>query len=157
MADDDYNSLLISAFAPESLSLDTRQRVIAQLVEHGVRPTGPRVEIGMQILTRPCHFSADQLLASLRRAGAGVSKATVYNTLNLFSQKGLVREIAVDPQRLMYDSTTRPHHHFYNAESGELTDISPTDLRLSKMPTLPRSTEAESVEVVIRVRPKPAG
>jgi Fur family iron response transcriptional regulator len=137
--------------------LDVRERVIAQLVGHGVRPTGPRVEIAMLVLTRPCHFSAEQLLGNLRRAGAGVSKATVYNTLKLFSRKGLIREVAVDPQRLMYDSTTRPHHHFYNAETGELTDINPSDLRLSKMPILPKATEAESVEVVIRVRPKPVG
>ncbi len=137
--------------------MDVRQRVTAQLLEQGVRPTGQRVEIAMLVLTRPCHFSADQLLVTLRRAGSGVSKATVYNTLNLFSRKGLVREIAVDPQRLMYDSTTRPHHHFYNAETGELTDINPAELRLSRLPLLPRATEAESVEVVIRVRPKPAG
>lgn len=109
----------------------------------------------MMVLDRPCHFSADQLLASLRGSGVGISKATVYNTLALFCRQGLVREVAVDPARLMYDSTTHPHHHFYNAETGELIDISPADLKVSKMPALPRATEAESVEVLIRVRPKP--
>lgn len=137
--------------------MDARERVIAQLNDKGVRPTDQRVEIALLVLTRPCHFSADQLLANLRRNGSAVSKATVYNTLNLFSRQGLVREIPVDPERLLYDSTTHPHHHFYNEHTGELMDISATDLRLSKMPTLPRSTEAQSVEVLIRVRPRDSG
>jgi Fur family iron response transcriptional regulator len=140
---------------PEEIArLDLRQRVTARLVEHGVRPTVQRVEVAMLVLEKPCHFSADQLLASLRRAGIGISKATVYNTLALFCRQGLIREIAVDPTRLMYDSTTRPHHHFYNARTGELIDISPSELRVSRLPALPRATEAESIEVLIRVRPK---
>jgi len=133
---------------------EARQRMTARLVEHGVRPTSQRVEIALQVLERPCHFSADQLLATLRRTGRRVSKATVYNTLSLFSRKGLLREIAIDPARLMYDSTTGPHHHFYNEATGELIDISPTDIRLGKLPVLPKATEAESVEVLIRLRPK---
>jgi len=137
--------------------LDLRERVSAQLVEHGVRPTAQRLQIGMLVLERPCHFSADQLLATLRRTGQRVSRATIYNTLSLFSRRGLIREVAVDPARLLYDSTTRPHHHFYNAETGELTDIDPADLRLPRLPALPRATEAESVEVIIRVRPRKDG
>jgi Fur family iron response transcriptional regulator len=57
----------------------------------------------------------------------------------------------------MYDSTTGPHHHFYNADTGELTDISPADLRVSRLPALPRATEAESVEVIVRVRSRRDG
>jgi Fur family iron response transcriptional regulator len=140
----------------ETDDLDLRERVTSRLVEHGVRPTAQRVEIAMRVLDGPCHFSAEQLLAHLRRSGVGISKATVYNTLALFCRQGLIREVAVDPARLMYDSTTRPHHHFYNEATGELTDISPTELRVSKLPTLPRATEAESIEVLIRVRPKAA-
>jgi len=137
--------------------VDVRERVIGRLIECGVRPTAQRVDIALQVLVRPCHFSAEQLLANLRRTGAGVSKATVYNTLKLFSERGLLRAIAVDPQRLMYDSTTRPHHHFYNTESGELTDINPADVRLAKLPLLPRATEAQGVEILIRVRPRHGG
>jgi len=137
--------------------VELRDRVTAQLLEHGVRPTTQRVQIGMLVLDRPCHFSAEQLLDALRRAGIVVSKATVYNTLSLFCRRGLIREVAVDPARLMYDSTTGPHHHFYNAQTGELIDISPSELRVSKLPLLPKATEAESVEVIVRVRPKPAG
>ena len=138
-------------------SLEIRDRIIARLLDHGVRPTAQRVEIALQVLDRPCHFSAEQLLDSLRRDGHGVSKATVYNTLNLFSRQGLIREIAVNPDRLLYDSTIDPHHHFYNADTGELVDIHPADVRISRLPALPRATETESVEIIIRVRQRSAG
>ncbi|MCC7259044.1 MAG: transcriptional repressor [Gammaproteobacteria bacterium] len=137
--------------------VDARERITTRLVELGIRPTAQRVQIALLILDRPCHFSADQILGTLRRDGASVSKATVYNTLNLFSRHGLVREIAVDPERLMYDSTTNSHHHVYNVETGELFDVSAQELRIGKLPALPRATQAESVEVIVKVRPKPAG
>ncbi len=108
----------------------------------------------MLFMDGPCHFSADQVLSTLRTSGRRISKATVYNTLNLFSRQGIIRELAVDPSRLMYDSTTRPHHHFYNADTGELIDIPPSEVRLPKLPSLPRATTAESVELIIRLRKK---
>ena len=54
----------------------------------GIRPTAQRVQIAELLLSAPQHLSAEQILASLRRAGARVSKATVYNTLNLFAATG---------------------------------------------------------------------
>lgn len=104
------------------------------------------------MLREPCHLSADQVMALLRRAGSGVSKATVYNTLHLFSAQGLLREIAVDPSRLFYDSTTASHHHIYNEDTGELLDVLPDELEVSRLPPLPAGTNAQSLEVVIRVR-----
>jgi Fur family iron response transcriptional regulator len=92
------------------------------------------------------------VIARLREGGSRVSKATVYNTLHLFSSRGLLREIAVDPARLLYDSTTGPHHHFYNEDTGELVDVEPGALEVSRMPDLPAGTDAHSLEVVIRIR-----
>jgi Fur family iron response transcriptional regulator len=105
-------------------------------------------------LDGPCHFSAEQVLSTLRAGGRRISKATVYNTLNLFSRHGILRAVAVDPARLIYDSTTRPHHHFYNADTGELIDIPSSEVRLPKLPGLPRATTAESVELIVRLRKK---
>ena len=55
--------------------------------------------------------------------GSRVSKATVYNTLNLFCERGLLRTVDVDPSRQYYDSSIESHHHFYNVDTGELIDI----------------------------------
>ena len=121
---------------------------------HGILPTPQRVEIAAILLEKAQHMSADQLLERLRAVGSGVSKATVYNTLNLFSERGLIREVMVDPERKFYDSTTRPHHHFYNVDSGELSDIPDEQVRFSELPALPEGTEQQSVEVIIKLRGK---
>ena len=129
-----------------------RDRLVRYLAEHRVKPTPQRLEIAAVMLSEPCHLSADQVISLLRKAGSGVSKATVYNTLHLFSAHGLLREIAVDPSRLFFDSTTTAHHHIYNEDTGELLDVLPEDLEVSRLPPLPANTDAQSLEVVIRVR-----
>ncbi|NOR20414.1 MAG: transcriptional repressor [Xanthomonadales bacterium] len=131
---------------------ELKEQVEEKLRSRGVKPTKQRIEIGMLLFASPRHMSADQIISDLRAAGSRVSKATVYNTLNLFSVQGLTREVSVDPERQFYDSTTTPHHHFYNVDTGELTDIGLDDLQFSQLPELPAGTEAQDIEVIVRVR-----
>jgi Fur family iron response transcriptional regulator len=121
----------------------------------GILPTPQRLEVAAILLEKPQHLSADHIIDSLRENGSAVSKATVYNTLNLFSQRGLVKEVMVDPIRKFYDSTTRPHHHFYNVDTGELSDIPDSMVNFAALPQLPEGTRRESVEVLIKVRNQP--
>lgn len=132
----------------------SRLEISERLTEHGVVPTPQRLEIAEILLDRPQHLSADQIIEALRLRGSRVSKATVYNTLHLFGEKGLIREVNADPTRTLFDSTTHPHHHFYNIDSGELTDIPEDQIRMLDLPEMPAGTERESVEVLIRVRDK---
>lgn len=134
----------------------SRQDIIENLRDHGVTPTSQRVEVAEVLFRRAQHLSADQIIEELGRTSSRVSKATVYNSLNLFSEKGLVREINVDPTRKFYDSTTHPHHHFYHVDTGELVDIASDRVNISDLPPLPLGTEQESVEVLIRIRSKQA-
>lgn len=129
-----------------------REHVIERLKAHDVLPTPQRVIVGQILFTGPQHLSADQILKAIQEHGGAVSKATVYNTLNLFVEKGLVRQVNVDPSRAYYDPTTTPHHHFYNVDSGELTDIPESDIELKNMPELPADTCVDGVHVVVRVR-----
>ncbi|MFT5501213.1 MAG: Fur family iron response transcriptional regulator [Woeseiaceae bacterium] len=132
----------------------SRTDILETLRRHGVSPTAQRIEVAEVLLGRPQHLSADQILDKLKVAGSRVSKATVYNSLNLFSEKGLVREINVDPTRKFYDSTTHAHHHFYHVDTGELVDIDNDRVSIPDLPSLPPGTEKESVEVLIRIRNK---
>lgn len=126
--------------------------IATKLSRAGVAPTPQRMEIAGILLDGPCHLSADQILDALRAQGSRVSKATVYNTLHLFGEKGLVREVNVDPSRTFFDSTTHAHHHFYNVDTGVLSDIPEDRIRILELPELPEGTEKDSVEVLIRVR-----
>jgi Fur family iron response transcriptional regulator len=122
------------------------------LKSHGVMPTRQRLEVAGVLLGRAQHLSADQIIDCLRDSGSHVSKATVYNTLKLFSEKDLVKEVNVDSTRKFYDSTTHAHHHFYHMNTGELYDIPADQISIMSLPDLPKGTEQESVEVLIRVR-----
>ena len=129
-----------------------KMHIINALEKHGAKVTSQRVALAEILFARPQHLSADALLEAARRAGVRVSKATVYNTLNLFAECGLVREVNVDGTRIYYDSTTHPHHHLFNVDTGELTDLPEDSVRLAEMPELPDGTEAAGLEVVVRIR-----
>jgi Fur family iron response transcriptional regulator len=130
----------------------TRAGLVSLFDQFGILPTPQRVEIAAILLERPQHMSAEHIIDKLKGSGSKVSKATVYNSLNLFSKRGLVREVMVDPVRKFYDSTTHPHHHFYNVDSGELSDIPDELVCFQNLPELPKGTERESIEVLIKVR-----
>ena len=129
-----------------------RDEVAELLTRHGLQVTMQRLDIAEFVLSKPQHVSAEQILSAMRSRGSRVSKATVYNTMNLFSDKGLVRTVEVDPDRLYYDSTSEPHFHFYNVDTGELTDIPVDGVSLALETALPAGTVRDGVEIVIRVR-----
>ena len=134
--------------------------ILIEFSRYGIQPTSQRLEIAEILLEKPQHLSADQILDRLRDNGSRVSKATVYNTLNLFAARGIVKERIVDPERRFYDSNTTDHHHFYNADTGQLTDIPDDAIEFARLPEALQDGHLESIEVVIRVRnepPKKAG
>ncbi|MEJ2534952.1 MAG: Fur family transcriptional regulator [Gammaproteobacteria bacterium] len=132
--------------------MEIREDIAERLVRHGARVTPQRMKLAEIVFAKPQHVSAEQVLKVARAQGVRVSKATVYNTLNLFVECGLVRELVVDRDRVYYDSTVGPHHHFFNVDTGEMIDIPEDAVNLSGMPEMPAGTEADGVEVIIRVR-----
>ena len=130
----------------------SRLAILNKFAEHTILPTPQRLEVAEILLEKAQHLSAEQIIDRLRETGSTVSKATVYNTLNLFGERGLVKELSVDSKRRFYDSTTHAHHHFYNVDTGELRDIAGSELALSTMPALPEGTVADGVEILVKVR-----
>ncbi len=133
-----------------------REQIAKELSAHGLKPTDQRIRIASVLMSAPKHLTAEQILAAVREGGERVSKATVYNTLKVLAQHGLVRQIHLDPERSVYDSTRAHHHHFHDLETGELRDIRPDEIAFSRFPELPPDMEAEAIEVVIRLRKKKA-
>jgi len=129
-----------------------RSEILTKFESHGILQTPQRLEVAAILLQKPQHLSADQIIAELRAKGSKVSKATVYNSLNLFGERGLVKECLVDPERRFYDSTTSPHHHFYNVDTGELSDIPSDTVEVIGLPELPAGTQMESAELIVRIR-----
>jgi Fur family transcriptional regulator, iron response regulator len=146
MVNMDSNGALASA----SVSARCQQR----LADCGIRPTAQRVRIASLLLAAPQHLSAEQILANLRSAGARVSKATVYNTLNLFASHGLIRLLSVDGSRAWFDSNVDAHYHFHDTSSGALIDVPVPEVEFSRLPPAPPGTEVAGIDLVIRLRKK---
>ena len=117
-----------------------------------INPTHQRYEIARVMLNKPQHLSAEQVLSLVNTDGAHVSKATVYNTLNLFVEKGLVRQVIIDPVKVFYDSNTSYHYHYYNEDTGELSDFESGEMDLNFNPSLPENTVQSGIDVIVRVR-----
>jgi Fur family iron response transcriptional regulator len=132
-----------------------RAEIPALLEQHGILPTSQRVEIATILLSRKDHWSAEQVLARLHNEEAAVSKATVYNTLNLFADKGIIRQVIVDPTKIFFDSNTDPHYHFYDADTGMIADVLDEEFPLTHLPELPTGMVLERVDVILRVRAQP--
>jgi Fur family iron response transcriptional regulator len=132
----------------------TSSELLHMLQEHDIKPTQQRLQIASVLFARPQHLSADQVLDQVNKLpGAYVSKATVYNTLGLFTRKGLIREVIINSTKVFYDSTTHPHHHIYNVDTGMLMDLDANEINIEGIPTPPAGTRIDGVDVVIRVRP----
>jgi Fur family iron response transcriptional regulator len=131
----------------------TRDNLADKLRAHGINPTHQRIEIAYALFSRHEHLSADQVMAIVNERHSETSKATVYNTLNLFLEKMLIREVIVDPNKVFYDPNTEPHYHMYDLESGRLTDINAADINVTGLPELPPGVVTEGMDIIIRVRP----
>jgi Fur family iron response transcriptional regulator len=123
-----------------------------RLLGHGVRPTAQRLRIASLLLGKPQHLSADQVLAGLRGLGLRVSKATIYNTLNLFAASGLIRQLSVGGDRSWFDSNTDAHYHFHDMDSGALMDVSLSDVEFQRLPEPPPGMQVDGIDLVIRLR-----
>lgn len=131
-----------------------RAEVVNLLQSYKITPTRQRIEIAGFLFQRPQHLSADRILEGVNIAGARVSRATVYNTMGLFAEKGLVREVLIDRERVFYDSNNSEHHHLYNESTGELRDLSALQVELGGVAELAEDMTIVGTDVIIRVASK---
>jgi len=132
------------------------EKLNQRLSSHGVRPTSQRLRIASLLLGKPQHLSAEQVLDGLRNQGMRVSKATIYNTLNLFAASGLIRQLSVGNDRCWFDSNTDSHYHFHDLDTGALMDVSLRDVEFQKLPEPPPGMQVDGIDLVIRLRRKSA-
>lgn len=146
---------ILSAMAVHAKKQTASGEVEKLLVRHKISPTRQRRQIARILFARPQHLSAEQILKSVNHEGGNiVSKATVYNTLGLFVNKGLIREVIVNSNKVFYDSNTAAHHHFYNVDTGMLQDVDFKHVSLNSVPIPPSGTELDGVDIIVRVRSK---
>src|ERR1700749_257528 len=129
------------------------EQTVARLREAGLRPTRQRTELaGLLFRHGDRHTTAAGLHDEALGAGIKVSLATVYNTLHQFTEAGLLRRVVVDAARSYFDTNIGDHQHFYCEDENRLIDIPGDSIAVAGVPTPPKGTQIERVDVVIRVR-----
>jgi Fur family iron response transcriptional regulator len=128
---------------------------------HGIQPSAQRIAVGRYVLTTDDHPSADEVWQRVRSKLAVLSRATVYNTLNLFVARGLLRSHFLAEGRVVYDPRTEPHHHFIDDDSGRIHDVPWSALKVTSPGALPGALAGYDVreyQVVLRgAKKKPRG
>lgn len=127
------------------------QQVIERLERAGIRPSAQRVAIARYLLATADHPSADEVWQRVRADFPMVSRATVYNTLQLFTEHGLVRQLVLAEGCVLFDPKVDPHHHFVDDETGAIEDIPWTALRVGKVDDL-EGIDVREYMVVVRGR-----
>ncbi len=128
---------------------DMRKDETPILQKHGIKPSAQRVAVAQFVLHTDTHPSADEVWAQVRRRFTHISRATVYNTLNLFVKKGLLRRIVLTEGHVVYDPNTEGHHHFIDEVSGQIHDIPWDAILMPEAPELP-GFEVREFQVVMR-------
>ena len=100
------------------------------------------------------HPSADEVLTRVRRRFPHVSRATVYNTLNLFVKVGLLRQFVLNEGRVVFDPRTEDHHHFIDDETGEIQDVPWDAIEVSNVARL-KGLDVREYQVVMRGKKSP--
>lgn len=130
-----------------------KRDLVALLREHGIQPSAQRVAVARHVLDTREHPAADQVFEAVRRSFPTLSRATVYNTLHCFVQKGLLRELVLAPGKVVYDPKMDPHHHFIEEETGRIHDVPWDSLKVSRTESLP-GFDVKEYQVVMRGRSK---
>jgi Fur family transcriptional regulator, iron response regulator len=122
---------------------------IEKLRQHGIQPSAQRVAVAEYVLETPEHPSADQVWDRVRTGFPMLSRATVYNTLHLFVERGLLRELVLAEGKVVYDPKVDRHHHFIDDETGEIHDVPWDAVKVRDVEKLP-GLEVREYQVVIR-------
>src|SRR4030066_1156409 len=106
----------------DPVSTMTLEEKKAGLKDKGILLTIQRSAILEFLQGNTHHPTADEIYQSLRGIYPALSRATVYNTLDLFKQHELVHEVTIERNKAHYDYNTEPHHHFFCRRCGGIYD-----------------------------------
>ena len=137
--------------------INLKTNYIAKLRKSGLRPTKQRIKICEVLFNREktFHFSINDLMKIIQdHHNEKISLATIYNTVHSFKKKGYLKEINIGNEMSYFDTNTSSHHHFYDEDTKELTDISSNDVEIKQNPTPPIGKKIQGVEVTFKISKK---
>ena len=136
--------------------MDKKKDLAEKLRNSGLRPTKQRLRLAEYLFNRPktFHFTVENLDKAINKKNSEVkiALATIYNTVHAFKKAGQLKEILLKEGKSYFDTNTASHHHFYDADSNELTDIHFNEIEVTKLPHPPKGKRIKDLEVVIGLK-----
>ena len=130
-------------------------QIAEKLRQAGLRPTRQRMALAEILFhSGDRHVSAESLHGEALAARVPVSLATVYNTLNQFTEAGLLREVAIEGDRSYFDTNTSNHFHYFVEDEDSLQDIGIENIEVRGLPPLPEGTIVDRIDVIVRLKRK---
>ena len=120
-----------------------------RLRDSGIQPSAQRVAVGDYVLRTAEHPSADLVWKRVREHFPWISRATVYNTLNLFVEKGLLQRLNLSEDSVVFDPIIETHHHFIDEQTGVIHDVPWDKVQVCNIESL-REFEVHDYQVVMR-------
>jgi Fur family transcriptional regulator, iron response regulator len=132
-----------------------KYRYRSLLERYGLRATRQRLGLARLLFSKGNrHVTADSLAAEANALKMQASLATVYNVLNLFAEVGIVRALAIDGTKIIFDTNTSDHSHFYFEDTGQIEDFPLEGMQIAREMTPPEGYEIAKVDVIVRLRRK---
>jgi Fe2+ or Zn2+ uptake regulation protein len=97
--------------------------VYQYLMSFNIRPSVQRTAVMSYMMEHHTHPTIDEIYISLYPQMPTLSRTTIYNTLNLFLERGAVRELNIDEKNARYDVDLKPHGHFRCTSCGKIQDV----------------------------------
>ncbi len=98
----------------------TTDKLIHVLEQHGIKTSYQRLQVLEYLSNDNTHPTADTIFQNIHKDSPVISKATVYNTLKLFAEKGIITTMIADKFETRYDFVTEDHGHFICNSCGKI-------------------------------------
>jgi len=136
--------------------MNQNMEIVNRLRSSKLRPTKQRIKIAEFLFNREktFHFTVENLNKIINKKGSleKISLATIYNTIEAFKKAGHLKEILTNNNTSYFDTNVRSHHHFYDDDTNELTDINFNEIEVSKLPHAPKGKKIKEVEIIISLQ-----
>ena len=136
--------------------MNQNKEIVNKLRTSRLRPTKQRVRLAEFLFKREktFHFTVENLNKIINKKGnfEKISLATLYNTIDAFKKAGHIKEILTNNNTSYFDTNVSSHHHFYDDEANELTDINFSEIEVTKLPHAPKGKKIKDVEVIISLQ-----
>lgn len=110
----------------------TTKEIENLLKQKGIQPTAQRIAVCKYVLCEAEHTTVDEVKEWADNNFPKISLATVYNTLNVLVESGLIKALKLShSDKVIYDNNTKNHYHFLDEATGKIYDIAPDQISLS--------------------------